>query len=225
MASGHPSHGAQRGQIPSAAHGIGAIELDVVGVVLDAIHDARLAFVPAARPPGVGESALGGGPLAAQPGIVAGEDPIEVELDDLTHLAVRGSRAPVLKAQGKLVAKVHVAFGIGGVAEVGLAHGAGQRGKEKLSGHLVVPHVGAGAETQARLVSATLKAMKTAVRNAEAGVRDECAQIDSGRILYRVGQCRALENCDELPRSILQFTGRLADTYSATAHASLNRVQ
>ena len=51
------------------------------------------------------------------------------------------------------MAEVHVAFGVGGVAEAGLAHGAGEGGEEEVGGGLVVPDVRAGAEAQTLVVA------------------------------------------------------------------------
>ena len=193
----HLGHGAQGGQVPGGAHGVGAVELDVVGVVLDAIHDTGLGLVPPAGPPGVGEGTFGGGPLAAEPVVVVGEGPVVVELDDLAHLAVGGCRAPVLFAEGELVAEVHVAFGVGAVAEVGLAHGAGQRGEEELRGHFVVPDMTAGAEAETAAVTAALEGVEAAVGDAEAGVGDEGGEIGAGCVLDFGGEGGLHERGDE----------------------------
>ena len=67
----HLCYSPQSGEIPTAAHRVWPMEFDIVGIVLDAVHDAEFALVPAARPPRVGERALGRGPLAAQPLVVA----------------------------------------------------------------------------------------------------------------------------------------------------------
>ena len=185
---GHAGHGAEGGQVPGGAHGVGAVELDIVGIVLDAVKDAGFALVPAAGAPGVGEGAFGGGPLSAEPCIVAGEGPVEVEVDDLAHLAVGGGSAPVLEAERELVAEVHVAIGIGGVAEVGFTHGAGEGGEEELGGYLVVPDMGAGAEAEAVLVAAALEAVEAAVGDAEAGVGDQGGEVGGGGVFDGGGE-------------------------------------
>ena len=71
--AGHLFAGAQGAEVIDAAHRVGTVELDVVGVVLDAFEDAVAVGIPAAGDPGELEGFLDAGPDAAQPVEVAGE--------------------------------------------------------------------------------------------------------------------------------------------------------
>src|ERR1700733_10834393 len=172
---GHLFHGSQCGEIPCAAHGIGAVELPVTGVVLNAIHNAGFVFIPPSWPPCISQSSLGCGPLPAQPVVVAKRYPVKVKLDALSHLAIRSSGPRMLIAKREFVAEIHVAFGVGRVAETYLTHGARERGKKKLRHCFIVPNMRTAAVGETDLVPAAFEAMKAAVTNAKARIRDKGA--------------------------------------------------
>ena len=76
-------------QVERAAHGVGAEELDVVGVVLLPLHHPVPVGVPGAGLPGPLERPLRLGPQRAQPLRVPGELPLAVQLEHAAHLPVR----------------------------------------------------------------------------------------------------------------------------------------
>ena len=119
--AGHLLGGAERAEVPDAAQRIGSEELDVIGVVLDTFHDAVAVRVPAARNPGELQGAFCAGPEAAEPGIVARELPVEVQLHDLAHLAVGGGGGSGIVAGGQQLAELHQTVVVKAGAEGGLA--------------------------------------------------------------------------------------------------------
>src|SRR5438132_12328122 len=77
---------AERAEVESAAHGVGTVELDVVRIVLLALHHSIAVRIP--QLPRVVQRALGGGPDMPQKSVIAGALPFSIELDQRADLAV-----------------------------------------------------------------------------------------------------------------------------------------
>jgi len=76
--AGHLFRCTQRAQVQGSHHGIGTIELDVIGVVLHARHQPVPIGVP--LKPGIFQGLLGAGPQLPEIRVVAAQLPIAVEL-------------------------------------------------------------------------------------------------------------------------------------------------
>ncbi len=119
------------------------------------------------------------GPEVAQEHLVARELPVAVHLHDAAHLPIGGCAGKLLcPFDGQVDAEAHQPAGIGRVAELDLAHGAGQVAEEEGGRLLVVPDVRAGAVAAALLIAAALPAVEAAVGRAEARPAAQAAQVE-----------------------------------------------
>src|SRR5581483_7369762 len=91
----------QRAKIVHTAHRVRAIKLDVIGVVLNPFEYTVAVGVPSSVDPCKLQSLSYLGPKPAEPVIIAGELPVNIGLDDLTHIAICGRRPAGLFAFGK----------------------------------------------------------------------------------------------------------------------------
>src|SRR5208337_3734113 len=124
-----------------AAQRVWPIELDVVGVMLNAFQHSVAAGIPSAGHPRKFNSLLHAWPQIAQPLIVAAELPIEPRMNDLPHLAVGGGKTRSRFAIRQQLSKMHGAGIVHRIPEGALAQRSRKRGKEKWSCDLVVPYM------------------------------------------------------------------------------------
>src|ERR1035438_6918673 len=190
--------GAEGAEIIDAAHGVGAVELDVVGVVLDAFEDAIAIGVPAAGDPGELDGLFDFGPHGAEPIHVAGEQPIEVGVHDLPHLAIGGGVAPALRGVvGEVLAEADAAGVVEIEAEADGAQGAGEGGEEVGGGGFVIPNVGTTAVAAAGMIVNAFEAVEFAIGGAEARGGDESGEIGAGGLLDDGGESGLAEGGGE----------------------------
>ena len=145
------------------------------------------------------------GQTRPQKGVVAAELPIAVELDQTTQLTVGGGQTPVRGASaGERRAKLHVAVAAGRIVELDFAHAARKVTEEKTGGVLVVPDVGAGAESRAGVVETAFEAVEAASGDAAGGLGAQGAEIEERGFLDRVGDVGGAERAHEPHRVALE---------------------
>ena len=184
--------------------GIGAVELHVVGVVLDAFEDAIAVGIPAAGNPGEFEGFFDARPDAAQPVDIAGERPIEVGVHDLAHGAIGGGEAPERLFVRQVLAEMQGARVVHVVAETGGAQGAGEGGEEMGGDGLVVPDVGATAVAAAGVIVGAFEAVELAIGGAEADGGDQRGEIGAGGVFDGGGDGGFAQGGGELARLLFQ---------------------
>ena len=113
--------------------------------------------------------------------------PIEVELDDRTHLAVGCGEAVELLAYRQQVTEVHPALLIGRQSESGLAQRPGQGWEEDRRRQFVVPYMRAASHTTAALIVRSLESLELAIGSPEAGGRDVRGEVRHGGVPDRAG--------------------------------------
>src|SRR5690606_23061020 len=84
----HGAGGAQRPQVKAGTHAIGAPELDVISVVMGLHQRAGMVRVPSVD--AIVQAGTGCRPKAPEPGTVAADAPITVQLHQTAKLAVGG---------------------------------------------------------------------------------------------------------------------------------------
>ena len=170
-----------------AHHGVGPVELDVVGVVLLAFHDAVAVGVPVH--PGVFERALHAGPELAQPGVARAQPPLAVDLHDAAHLAVRGGVSLVSAlAQRHRGAEAHAAVRTHVGEEVDFPHAAFQVRIEVRHGLLVVVDVRAVHGAAAAVVVAALERQRLAAFQHHHGVGADDGSLAGYGVQHGRGQ-------------------------------------
>ncbi len=204
--------GSQCAEVVDSALRVRSVKFHVVGVVLDAIHDAAAAGVPPTRHPGEGQTKLHPGPDFAQPGSVARKPPVQVDLHDLAHLAIGGGVAVALFAVGKHLAMTHGAAIVFGKTECGFPQRTGERGEQMLGGGLVVPDVRAVPEAAAAAIVAALEAVEFAIGGTEGSLRHQRGKVGHGAIAHGGWQSALAHGGDEAARAgfqIWQFSGSI----------------
>src|SRR6266516_2614081 len=133
--------GAQSPKVVDAGERVGPIELDVVSVVLHAIHDTVAVGIPSARYPCERDAFLYTRPEFLEPVFVSRNPPVQPCLNDLAHLPVGRGVGVTLDLVGQKLAVTHSALLVLREAECGLAQRFCESRENVLRGGLIVPHM------------------------------------------------------------------------------------
>lgn len=195
--AGHFLTGTESAEIVDTAEGIGTVEFDVVGIVLDAFHDAVAIGVPTARDPGEFEGFPDMGPHGVEPLTITAERPIKIGVEDLPHLTVGGSVAEAFFAVGQDLAEVHGAGFVLRIAKGGFTEGTGEGGEDVGGAGFVVPDMGTVTEATAEVIIHTFEAVEFAIGRAEGGGGPESGEISHGRFANHGGDGGFVNGFDE----------------------------
>ncbi len=151
--------------------------------MLGTFEDAISIRVPPVGDPRERNGSFDTRPELLEERLITRQAPIQIDLDDLAHLAVGRGRREAVGAIRQCLPEAHTAVVVHRVPEGGTAQRLREARKEVRRRRLVVPDVRAVAVTAAAGFAAAFEAVELAVRSAEARLRDERGQVGGGTVL------------------------------------------